>query len=178
MVWLRLLKPSTATWNTPEHSTKGRVCMMMLMTQNMQLYERRGQRRHLLVDLRHALEEARLVAGLLVRTGASFLTRTTCTPLWVPRLAGRARNSRNAIVLRPPCYPSYRMHLLLLVTAAQGLLPLLLGALHKFVRWRSCNFIYAEPSRPIDDINSELRVISHELSYEVFYEVYRYVTVH
>ena len=143
MVWLRLLKPSTATWNTPEHSSKGRLCKMMLMTQNMQVYERRGQHPHLLADPRHALGEARLVAGLLVRTGASFLMRTTCTPLWVPRLAGKARNSRSAIVLPPRCYRSYRTHLLPLVNAAQGLLPLLLGALHKFVMWPSCNFLYA-----------------------------------
>jgi len=143
MVWLRLLKPSTVTWNTPEHSSKGRVCMMILMTQNMQLYERRGHHPHLLADLKHAPGEARLVAGLLVRTGASFLIQTTCTPLWVPRLAGRARNSRSAIVLPPPCYRSYQTHLLPLVTAAQGLLLLLLGALHKFVRWPRRNFLNA-----------------------------------
>jgi hypothetical protein len=143
MVWLPLLKPSTVTWNTPEHSSKGRVRMMMLMTQNMQLYERRGHHPHLLVDLRHTLGEARLVAGLPVRIGVLFLIRTTFTPLWVPRLAGRARDSRSAIVLPPPCYRSYRTHLLPLVNAAQGLLPLLLGALHKFVRWPRCDFLNA-----------------------------------
>ena len=144
MVWLRLLKPSTATWNTLEHSLKGRVYMMMLMTQNMQLYERREHHHHLLAaDLRHALAEARLAVGLPVRTGALFLIPTTCIHLWVPHLAGRARNSRNAVVLPPPCYQSYQTHLLPLVTAAQGLLPLLLGALHKFVRWPRCNFLNA-----------------------------------
>jgi hypothetical protein len=117
--------------------------MMTLMAQNMHSYERRGHHPHHLADLRHALGEVQLVAGLLVRIGALFLIQTTCTPLWVPRLAGRARNSRSAIVLPPPCYRSYLTHLLPLVTAAQGLLPLLLGALHKFVRWPRCNFFNA-----------------------------------
>lgn len=150
MVWLRLLKPSTVTWNTPEHSSKGRVRMMILMTQNMQPYERRGHHPHFLADLRHALGEARLAAGLLVKTGALFLIRTTFIPLWGPRLAGRARDSRSAIVLPPPCYRSYRTHLLRPATAAQGLLPLPLGALPKSVRLPLIIVLNAYSSPPTD----------------------------
>src|SRR5258708_7269320 len=150
MAWLQLLKLFTGTWNTPEHSSKGQVRLMsaqvMLMMQNMQLYERGGRHPHPLADLRLVLGEARPVAGPLVRTGASFLIQTTCTPLWVPHLAGRARNSRSAIVLPLPCYQSYRTHSPLLVTAARHQLPLLLAALHKFVRWPFCHFSYIIPT--------------------------------